>query len=60
MKEIFSCRDSFINIDDYNVIWQGVFNYILIIGYGADAVAAHTISGRLDMLVFLHNGHCHV
>ena len=32
---------------------QGVFNYILIIGYGADAVAAYTISGRLDMLMFL-------
>ena len=30
-----------------------VFNYILIIGYGADAVAAYTISGRLDMLMFL-------
>ena len=32
---------------------QGVFNYILIIGYGPDAVAAYTISGRLDMLMFL-------
>tara|TARA_X000001036_G_scaffold9399_1_gene8350 strand:- start:1530 stop:2927 length:1398 start_codon:yes stop_codon:yes gene_type:complete len=32
---------------------QGVFNYILIIGYGAEAVAAYTISGRLDMLMFL-------
>ena len=32
---------------------QGVFNYILIDGYGPDAVAAYTISGRLDMLLFL-------
>ena len=32
---------------------QGVFNYILIIGYGPNAVAAYTISGRLDMLMFL-------
>ena len=32
---------------------QGVFNYILVDGYGPDAVAAYTISGRLDMLLFL-------
>ena len=32
---------------------QGVFNYILIIGYGSNAVAAYTISSRLDMLMFL-------
>jgi len=32
---------------------QAVFNYILVIGYGSDAVAAYTISGRLDMLMFL-------
>ena len=32
---------------------QGVFNYILVDGYGTDAVAAYTISGRLDMLMFL-------
>ena len=32
---------------------QGVFNYILVDGYGPDAVAAYTISGRLDMLMFL-------
>ena len=32
---------------------QGVFNYILIDGYGANAVAAYKISGRLDMLMFL-------
>ena len=32
---------------------QGVFNYILVEGYGPDSVAAYTISGRLDMLMFL-------
>jgi len=32
---------------------QGVFNYILVDGYGPDAVAAYTISGRLEMLMFL-------
>lgn len=32
---------------------QGVFNYILVDGYGPDSVAAFTISGRLDMLMFL-------
>jgi len=32
---------------------QGVFNYILVDGYGPDSVAAYTISGRLDMLMFL-------
>ena len=32
---------------------QGVFNYILVDGYGPDAVAAYTISSRLDMLMFL-------
>ena len=32
---------------------QGIFNYILVDGYGPDAVAAYTISGRLDMLMFL-------
>tara|TARA_B100001029_G_scaffold39147_1_gene30267 strand:+ start:4639 stop:6030 length:1392 start_codon:yes stop_codon:yes gene_type:complete len=32
---------------------QAVFNYILVDGYGPDSVAAYTISGRLDMLLFL-------
>jgi len=32
---------------------QGVFNKILVDGYGPDYVAAYTISGRLDMLMFL-------
>ena len=32
---------------------QGVFNYILVKGYGPEAVVVYTISGRLDMLMFL-------
>ena len=32
---------------------QGIFNYILVDSYGPDSVAAYTISGRLDMLMFL-------
>ena len=31
----------------------GIFNYILVVGYGPDSVAAYAISGRLDMLMFL-------
>ncbi len=32
---------------------QGIFNYILVDSYGPDSVAAYTISGRLEMLMFL-------